>query len=417
MAGKRARCQACQAVVTIPALAATAAPPAAPVYPASVPQSPPPAPLRTHAASPFANPSPPQPVDPEMDRRVEMMQKLTDSAASNPGRLRISMLKHWLSFPAWPTGWAVGFTIALALAVLLHWGFACLAVPLAALNWLYWWVQRNKFASGCVNPTVVLSVDPPLVAVLTNLTKGATETKWDYVKVLPQPLGSMTAGPPQLGQKLASVAVYEDSNNDEHWHDFYPVVVNCVSWNQADIARVQSTIDPGDWKELDAAIRQLPQPPVEGLYKVELHPAQRRTPPSRDELNGYLDACLPHAPDKGSFHAAGGIPPHLLQAACLTIAPGVNGNDVLAVVQASGDSSGQTGLVIATPGLFFRLSDQIRGAVRWTDLWGAGSARDGLEIMLRNGQRWRFGKEFGDHAVPLEALLDGIAKSDEPALG
>jgi hypothetical protein len=88
---------------------------------------------------------------------------------------------------------------------------------------------------------------------------------------------------------------------------------------------------------------------------------------------------------------------------------------VLAVVQASGDNSGQTGLVIATPGVFFRLNDQLRGAARWTDLWGAGFARDGLEIILRNGQRVRLGKDFGDHSVSLEALLNSIAKSNEPA--
>jgi hypothetical protein len=152
----------------------------------------------------------------------------------------------------------------------MHWVFFLLAVPLAGLLWLYWWVQRAKFISGCTNPAMVVSVDPPLVAVLTDLSMVPSGRQWYYVKVLWQPLHSMTGEGARLGQRLATVATYKQGDSGEHWEDFWPVVVNCVTWTTSDVARVFATISSADWRQLETAIQQVPRPFSPGLYEVQL---------------------------------------------------------------------------------------------------------------------------------------------------
>src|SRR5438874_7266529 len=135
MAGKRARCKACRQYVIIPA-ASTSAPVRQPAiaapWAASHPSAPPPPPppISTVAAPPS---------DPWMDGQIQQHEKLTRSAASNPGRLRISHLKHWMSFPLWPTLWLSLLLVTSIAGLLIHWALFFLAVPFAGLFWLYWW--------------------------------------------------------------------------------------------------------------------------------------------------------------------------------------------------------------------------------------------------------------------------------------
>src|SRR5690349_19123250 len=89
-AGKRARCKACGQYVIIPAASAVAsakrpatATSSTPGHSALVPEPP-----------PIISPALPSSSDPWIDRQIEQHQQLTQSVASNPGRLRISHLKH-----------------------------------------------------------------------------------------------------------------------------------------------------------------------------------------------------------------------------------------------------------------------------------------------------------------------------------
>jgi hypothetical protein len=346
-----------------------------------------------------------------MEREIEYVQKLTDSSASNPGRLRISHLKHWLSFPLWPTVWAGSLLAALLLALFVHQVFFALAVPLAILKWLYWWVQRMKFVSGCTNPALVVAVDPPLVAVFTDLSKGGNYTNWHYVKFIEQPLGSMTDGPPQLWQRLATVATYHNGENSLHWDDFWPTVVNCVTWNKSDINRVFATLTPTDWTQLEAGLRQVPQPFAVGLYKVEIDAPVRRSPVTAAEVAGKLSDYLRHGAEKRCWLATHGIPPYLLQSAMASISRGAVAGEVLGLLLAEGDSRASTGLLFTSGGVLFRFADGQSGGFRWNEMAGAGNTIDGLEVLLKTGARLRWGKQLGKFADNVEAVLDAIAKA------
>ncbi len=412
MAGKRAKCKACQQYVIIPP-ASTVAPVAqttavgslTPPHGFPAPPPPPP-PVMAPLPAPVASPD----SDPWMERQIEQHQRLTQSAASNPGRLRINIFKHWMSFPLWPSLW-LGLLLVCIVAVLLHWTFFVLAIPFGGLLGLYWWIQRAKFISGCTNPAMVVSVSPLLVAVLTDLSMGQTGRKWFYVKVLEQPLDSMTGEGPNMGQRQASVATYHQGENSEHWTNFWPVVVNCVTWNEEDIARVFSTITSADWQQLDAGLRQIPRPFSPGLYKVELEISTRKTALPAAELARRMADYLTHGDENRAWLSPPGIPPYLLQSAITYMAKGNATGEPLALILASGDKLASSGLLLTSTGVYFHFRGGSQGSFRWMELAGAGCAADGLEVVLTNGTRFRWGRALGKFSDPIEALLDGIAKA------
>jgi len=417
MAGKTALCQACKQVVVVPQAAVIPQPmPTRPVAPVSNnPYVPPSAAFQPGQPPGYRAPAPPfapsQP-DPDMLKELATHRELSDSSASNPGMLRISNLKYLLSFPKWPIIWLSLLILSFVLLCFVTW-FGILPVLFFGLaNLGYWYIIRTKFVAGCVNPGMVVSLDPPLVAVMTDLSKGMIERDWTYVRVLPQPLQSMTGGPPFLGQQLATVAYYDRSEDtDPHWEGFAPTVINCVSYSEPDIARVFGTLDKNDWQQLSAGLKQIPQPVSEGLYKVELQPPLV-SPISLTDVTAAVGRSLLHLPDKLCYLAANGIPGHILQASVAAIAPGLNSASVLAVVLANKDASGRQGMIIAADGVYYRLSDALQGKFRWPDIWGAGTSRRQFEILLTNRQRLRFDEAFSENGTPLEALLDGLAKRD-----
>ncbi len=191
------------------------------------------------------------------------------TAASNPGDLRVNYVRYFLAFPDRPLVLAAVLLGALALAWWVHWGFWILAGLAALVNLFFWYGVRMHFRYGCVNPARVVATDPYLVAVVTDLNTGGGGN-WDVVKILRQPLGRMTGGPPALGDRLATVALYRGNVDASHWDDFFPKVVNCVTTDEAEIERVFRSLGPQEWKELDEGLRQVPRPYEPGLYRVDL---------------------------------------------------------------------------------------------------------------------------------------------------
>jgi len=403
MAGKRARCKDCRQTVIIPNGHVAAAVRQPPIV--TVPPIPPPPPPAAYVPA-----IPQTAVDERMEREIEWHQRLTQSAASKPGQLRINHLKHWMSFPFWPTLWAGLLLITVLLAVLVRWAFALLALPPAGLLWTYWWVQRARFVNGCINPAMVVSLDPPLVATYTDLSLSQTDNKWHYVKVVSQPLDTMTGDAPHLGQRLATIAIYDQGDNTLHWSNFRPVVVNCVTWNVDDVTRVFSMLEAVDWHELDQAIRQLPQPFAAGLYKVELDPPSQKSSISPATISSRLASYLPHGKDKRCWVTPPGVPPYLLQSAKATIGGGAPAGEPLGLVLAEGDSKVDSGLLFTSAAVYYRFTDGPAGMFRWLDIAGAGNSADGFEVLLASGVRLRWGTRLGPFANEVEAVLESIAK-------
>jgi hypothetical protein len=229
-----------------------------------------------------------------MMRRERKPQTISSAAvASNPGQLDVQFSVFCRCFPRAPVVIGVCSAIPLGMALLMHPAFLIPGMLLGpSLAYAYVGRARDHFWFGCVNPAVVVSHDPDLIAVYSDLSAGVAPCP--VVKVLPHPLKRMTGGRLEAGTRLAAVALYEGPIRQRqqrpasgaggrptgtgsqiyilppHWSNFHPVAVNCATAEPAEIERVLASIAAREWEAMDVALPQVPTPYRPGLYRIEL---------------------------------------------------------------------------------------------------------------------------------------------------
>lgn len=193
---------------------------------------------------------------------------LGDSArASNPGNLHVNRLRWFRYYPKWPIIWFCSLALCVFLAWTVHWSFWIFAGLLFLMNLLYWQRVSEHFRHGCANPAMIIALDPMLIAVLTDLTKG--EGNYPVIKIIQQRLPTACGQLPQAGTLLAAVSLYSPSPDEEpHWADFDPRPIDCATGDAPAIQRIMSSFDASDWNELRHALKQVPRPYRCGLYHV-----------------------------------------------------------------------------------------------------------------------------------------------------
>lgn len=194
---------------------------------------------------------------------------LDDSArASNPGNFEVNPFRWVRHYPKWPLIWLCGLGSFVALAVLVHWSFWVFALLLLGMNWFYWQRVREHFRHGCANPAIIVSMEPTLIAVSTDLTKGRGQ--YPVIKIIEKELPAACGQFPQVGCRLAAVALYEVSADDKlpHWEDFDPRPIDCATGDLDVVRAVTGTFAKEDWDELRVWLRQVPRPYRCGLYHI-----------------------------------------------------------------------------------------------------------------------------------------------------
>lgn len=258
MIGKRAACKACGTMISIPDLST---PPAPPVTLNALFEE-----ADQAASNPFESAAPER-------QRVDSGNSLTlsnEAKASNPGLLRMNILKFVQCYPLElllsMLGGAIGIVLVIAFgknelplpATIGICALMFVGVPIYAL-----YKRRDQLWHGCICPAIVIAKDPYLIAVYTDLSKG--EGRYPAIKVVRQPLEKMTGGPPEIGTRLATVAVYSNSPDTvPHWSDFDPLVANCATTNVEEIQRMVRSIEEVEWQFLDYGVSQLPKNPKPG---------------------------------------------------------------------------------------------------------------------------------------------------------
>jgi len=196
---------------------------------------------------------------------------LDDSAqASNPGGLSVERIRWFSSYPAWPLIWLLSAALFLILALSAHWLFWIPVVLLVLMNWMYWKKVSEHFMYGCANPGIVVSLDPMLIAVATDLTKGDGE--YPVVRIIRKELSSICGKPPQVGALVPTVALYYASSNPDqsHWETFDPRPVDCATSDLSEAQRIANSFSKEDIEELKRWLSQVPKPYKPGLYPIQL---------------------------------------------------------------------------------------------------------------------------------------------------
>lgn len=342
-----------------------------------------------------------------MLQQLEELQQQSNSSASNPGMMKVSLWRHFLAYPKWALIWHLGLLFSIGLSVI-----SLLFVPFVLFFlWairMYWKRVRSQFIAGCVNPGVILSVDPPLVAVHTDLRHA--DQPFPVIKVSREPLHRMLNVVPQEGQRVATVSLYESCTEEvEHWADFHPKVAACVASNSDDPQRLLDSIDADSWRELKEGLDQIPEPFEPGLYRI--YPAEvqaREFTLEPDQIAELIDRCL-SAARNCRLMSQGRMVPH--EAFCYI--PREVRKDILAVIESAEVSANVSqGVSLTTTGMFYHFHQMGKGAFRWEKVIGAFATRQGLEVTFADMRRITFPSSHFLNATryALETLIDTIGR-------
>ncbi|QQQ28013.1 DUF3239 domain-containing protein [Chryseobacterium indoltheticum] len=186
----------------------------------------------------------------------------SNTVASNPGRVKVMplVLMRHIHEPIFLLI-ALLASIAFTIDVSLIWGGIALLIFLA-VNIFYWRRKKEHFAHGDSNGGIVISENPKLVAVTTNLSIGFGGN-YPVVKIISY------KGKKRLNDRIGTVALYQGSNNTTiHWEDFFPVPVEYVNNNKIELENVLQSYSEESWKVLQNRIQQINKPYREGLFKI-----------------------------------------------------------------------------------------------------------------------------------------------------
>lgn len=192
---------------------------------------------------------------------------LDDSAlASNPGGISVDVLCWIRHYPKWPMIFLGALVLGVVLANWLHASMWLLVGLVLVKGWLYWQRVSEHFKYGCITPAVVISSNPLIIAVSTDLTKGSDE--YPAIKIIEVSIGLVNGEAPKIGKKLVVISLYGGSDDLPYWEDFDPQLIDCAT-NDADIIQAaMESIEDYEWQDLKSGLKQVPRPLECGLFYV-----------------------------------------------------------------------------------------------------------------------------------------------------
>ncbi len=187
-----------------------------------------------------------------------------DTYASNPGNVRLKPLV-WIRHDTKAMILALLLLIAIIGAFTIGLWFNPICLILIGVNFLYWLRKKEHFKSGDSNGGLVITLEPTLVAVATDLTKGFGS--FPVVKVIRcNRLRNV-----RVGDRIATVALYGPTDDEvPHWSDFYPIPLAYASNNAAELKAAMNSYEAEQWQTLESHIRTLDKPYKEGLYRMKV---------------------------------------------------------------------------------------------------------------------------------------------------
>lgn len=193
------------------------------------------------------------------------------TVASNPGGIKVEPLIWLRNDPFWPSVWFLLLLVSTFISVKYGAGFLLFVGLFVAANIFYWQRIRDHFMHGCANPSVIVGIDPVLVATGTDLSKGDGE--YPAIRIVQQDLNFIQGQAPKVGDRLVSVALYNPQSGDNGsspcWGSFDPIPVDFATSNLQAKRISMSTFGTGDWSELDDWLAEVPKPYQPGLYAID----------------------------------------------------------------------------------------------------------------------------------------------------
>ena len=187
-----------------------------------------------------------------------------NTVASNPGNVVFNPLV-WMKYHT-TLAFGVIFTVLLIAALMI---FASIWLILPALfvflpKAIYFLrYKKEHFQFGDSNGGIVISDNPKLVAVTTNLSKYGGS--YPVVKIIEY------KGKSNLGERVGTVALYFGSEDEScpHWMGFDPIPIEYATQNKKGLEEAIQSYEKSQWIEIEERLKQVPTPYKKGLYRIE----------------------------------------------------------------------------------------------------------------------------------------------------
>ncbi len=201
--------------------------------------------------------------------------------ASNPANFRLDALHYykydWCHDKGWQFYVYVILLPALVIAVLGYF-IICAWVLMLLPIWLLWKGNSLKYQharEGNVCPGKVVSINPDLIAMATNLSYVADKS-FPIIHVTTASFRHFAGEPVRLGDRVAMVTLYDlgvgEDDHDPNAGRFFRVTsqpVRGMTRNAHTTQRTLDSISEESWRDLDHGLKQIPQPIQPGTYPFE----------------------------------------------------------------------------------------------------------------------------------------------------
>ncbi|SMF46830.1 Protein of unknown function [Alteromonadaceae bacterium Bs31] len=186
-----------------------------------------------------------------------------NTSASNPGEINFSPFVWFLHKPINVSLVFLTLAIALIAAIKVNLWFLLLVALAVGVNSFYW-VRVKEHYTADSNPGLILSVQPPLFAVYTDLSKGSGW--YPAIKVT----AYKSRKPIEPGLALATVATYSDAHGNDcpYWSDFHPLPIEYATNDSISIKRELESYKESNWNNLKNAVSYLHSPYQVGLIPL-----------------------------------------------------------------------------------------------------------------------------------------------------
>ena len=299
--------------------------------------------------------------------------------AANPALLRVNLWKYFRSFP-YPFMLRLGLlAMALGLSTI-----TCIGYPLvlACAYFMFRLVQsvRKKFVSGCICPARILTVDPPVIAVYSDLSLGVGSCK--VIRLMEQPLHRLEPFRARPG-RISTVCFFQGMcpGFSDHWFMPLPTITELASNKTIELKRAFDSIPDSLWEELEQGLTQLPENPEFRTYRVirrDFEPKLQFSSPL--ELQTLCQSFLPQA--DGMIGSA--VTNEVFNHATRYLTYPVERSSVIAIVQ-----SFNAGAIITGNALIFFFRDDSRKPITipWASIKVAYTSLEHMEILTIADER------------------------------
>jgi len=179
------------------------------------------------------------------------------------GNMKVNYFQ-WIKTHPKKTIYSVGaLLISFILMLKSHWIFIIIFIGALLYNIWYWLTVGNNFSGGDVNPGKVLSLNPNLVAVATDMRKFVGD--YPILKIIEC---NLLKEDHEIGKIIPTVALYnENPHGYPFWSEFHPVPVNLGIKNRKQIEYLNSEFSDEDIKLLNDYIEEIGVI-KKGTYKI-----------------------------------------------------------------------------------------------------------------------------------------------------